>query len=123
MDRRFDNGTVRLQESKKPTRVTHPVQIQEILVSPVVTKKHAFVEPVVSEIPLIPSGIIVKINSFDKSDVHNLVIEIVHQNLCGMILGRGRGVGEDDVLFTHGSGTSHLDKSISPKECEKKIEQ
>ena len=120
MDRRFDDGTVRLQESKKSTRVTHPVQIQEILVSPVVTKKHAFVEPVVGDIPFVPSGIIIKIDGFDEGDVHNLVVEIIHRNLCGMILGRGRGICEDDVSFTRGSGTSHSDESISPKECEKK---
>lgn len=76
-----------------------------------ITEEHALVESVVGNIPLISSGVIVKVDRFDESNVHNLVIQVVHRNLCRMIPGRARGIREDDVPFALGFAASHSNES------------
>jgi hypothetical protein len=111
MDRRFDDGAVRLQESEEPPRVTHPVQIDEKLVSPVITEEYTLVKPMVGDVPFVPSGIIVKVNRFDEGDVHDIVVEVIHRDLRSMVARRPRWIGKDDVPFICRSGTGHLDES------------
>ena len=79
---------------------------------PVVTKEHTLVKPMVGDLPLVSPGVIDKVHRFDESDVHDLVIEVIHRGLCRVILGRARWVDKDDVSFVLGFGTRHSDKSV-----------
>lgn len=77
-----------------------------------VAKEYALVKPMVGDITFIPSGVIVKVNCFDKSNIHNLVVEVIHRNLCRVVPGRARGVCKDDIPFALGFGTSHPDEPV-----------
>lgn len=86
--------------------------------SPVITKEYTFVEPVVGDIPFVPSRIIIKIDGLDESDVHDLVVEVDHRNLCRMVTGGSGRVGKDDASFTRCSGASHSNESSCTGERE-----
>jgi hypothetical protein len=112
----FDDSAVRLQEREESARVTHPVKINEILMSPMVTEEHTLVEPMIGDIPIVPSGVIIKVDRFDESNVHNLIIKLIHRNLCRVIPGRGRRISKHDVPFALGFRTSHPDESVRTEE-------
>jgi hypothetical protein len=83
-----------------------------------VAEEYTLIEPMVDDIPFISSRIIGRVYRFDESNIHNFVIEVIHRNLCRMILGRVRRVSKDNVPFTFGFGTSHTDESVRTEGCE-----
>lgn len=96
VDGRLDDRAVRLHKRKEAAGVALPVDIDEVLVTPVVTEVHAaVVEAVRSNERVEPTGEVVPVDNLHERDVHDVCVQLRCRNLRVYIVRRARWVRED----------------------------
>lgn len=100
-------------QSKKTGRVTHTVDIDQILVSPVLTKRDSIGKSVVLSHTVTSSGVLGTTDCLCERHIHHIFVQLPDRHLSrDEVVSSGR-IGENDSFVDIGRVRGHLNQSVT----------
>lgn len=100
-------------QSKETGRVTHTVDIDQILVSPVLAKRDSICKSVILPHTVTSSGILGTTDCPGERHIHHILVQLADRHLSRDEMVSSRRIGENDSLVHIGRVRGHLNQSVT----------
>lgn len=98
VDRSLHDGTLTRQQRKQSRRISHSIQIDQVLVSPILTERNGIREPMLLAHAVAPAGVLCAADGLGEGDVHDVRVEIAEGNRSFDPVVASWRIGKDYVL-------------------------
>lgn len=112
---RLHNRTIAPQIREELPRIARPVQIQHILVCPIIPQQRRVVEPVIALLLRESAGVMVAVDGGDEGDVHDVRVEVQSWDFGEDVVRGGGWVGEYDGSVVGRVVARHMYHPVRPK--------
>lgn len=112
VDSRLHDSTLTSQEREQSRRVTHTVQIDQILVSPVLAQRDGVGKSMILSHTVTSTGVLGASDSLGERDVHDVGVQVAQRNGSFDPVVASRRISKDNVLGNVGGIRGHFDESL-----------
>jgi hypothetical protein len=112
INRSLHHRALARQQRKVPRRIPHPVQIDQILVPPVLTQGHGVGEPMVLAHTIASTGVLGTSDGLGESGIDNVGVELTDGHFGFDEMVRAGRVGKDDGAVGVGRVRGQAEESV-----------
>lgn len=119
VDGGFDDGAVGLEERKKTSRVAHAVEVDEVLVTPVLAKRDSVCKAHVLLHAVAPARILRAAHGLGEAGIDEVRVQLLHANFDLAPLARALRLLDDNRTIRVGRVACHANEAVAlvlPKE-------